>query len=56
MFYVDGAFAAMTNVSPFRFNLNAGALAPGEHRLKIVVSNAGDRTIAMTEAAVVVAR
>ena len=55
VFYVDGNFAAMTNVAPFRFTLNAGNFAAGEHRLKIVVSNSGDRTVGTAEAAVVVA-
>jgi len=54
MFYVDDAFVAMTNVAPFRFNLNAANLEPGEHRIKIVVANAADRTIGTAEAAVVV--
>jgi hypothetical protein len=56
MFYVDGNFTAMTNVAPFRFTLNAANFAPGEHRLKIVVSNSSDRPIGTAEAAIVVAQ
>ncbi len=56
MFYIDDAFVAMTNVVPFRFNLNADNLEPGEHRIKVVVANSGDRTVGTVEAAVIVAR
>jgi hypothetical protein len=56
MFYVDDRFVAMTNVVPFRFNLSASQLGAGEHRLKVVVSNAADRTVGTAEAAVIVAQ
>lgn len=53
--YVDDNFVAVTNVAPFRFQIDAADLGPGEHRLKIVVCNGSDRTVGTTEAAVVVA-
>lgn len=54
MLYLDDKFLAITNVLPFRFPLNARALAPGEHRLKLVIHNAADRPVAVAEAAIIV--
>jgi hypothetical protein len=55
MFYLDGNFIAITNVAPFRFSWDVANVPPGEHTLKVIVSNQGERTVATTEAAVVVA-
>lgn len=54
--YVDGRFTAVTNISPFRFTWDAERVEPGEHTLKIVVSNPSEKTMAVAEAAVVVAQ
>lgn len=54
-FYMDGEFLAITNVAPYRFTLDAATIEAGEHVLKVVVTNTGDRTIASAEGAIVVA-
>ena len=54
-FYLDGTLVALTNVAPFRYTWNTDNAAPGEHTLKIIISNASERPVATMEAAVVVA-
>lgn len=54
-FYLDGRLVALTNVAPFRYTWNTECAAPGEHTLKVIVTNASEHPVATTEAAVVVA-
>ena len=56
MYYIDGQFAAITNVAPFRMNLDTSTLGAGEHRIKIEVYNGADRTIGTAEASIIVAQ
>lgn len=55
MFYLDDRFIAMTNVAPFRFSWDTTNVPSGEHILKVVVSNTGERVVAGSEAAVIIA-
>lgn len=54
-FYLDGSLVALTNVAPFRYTWNTENATPGEHTLKVVITNASEHPVATTEAAVVVA-